>query len=63
MGGEYEGLCAIQASGTVYLCVFLAYFGALHVITSIERNWQELRLWRHRRRFARFMRASRKLRL
>jgi hypothetical protein len=63
MGGEFDGLCAVQASGTVCFYAFLAYFGALHLIVSIQQNWEELRLWLHRRRYARFMRASRKLRL
>ena len=59
---EYQGLCAISASAEVYFYLFLACCGVFRIIISLQQNSEELRLWWHRRRYARFMRASHQLR-
>ena len=63
MDADYQGLCAIGASTDINFYLFLACFGVFRIIISVQQNWEELRLWRHRQRYARFMRIARDLRL
>jgi hypothetical protein len=61
MGSEYDALNAMPAAVNFYLCV--GCFAVFRLIISVEQNWEELRLWYHRRRYSRFLRATRQLRL
>lgn len=63
MGSEYDALSAIQASSEVTFYILLACLGVFRLIISIQQNWEELRLWYRRRRYSRFLRACRHLRL
>lgn len=63
MGGECEGLSAVQLSGDTCFYIFLAYVAASCLAIALQENWREVRLRGHRWRYRHFMRSARRLRL